>query len=60
MDTWAERMMAMGLEEDDHLSVKMPEGGGVGYVRILREGLKRVAWLPYTALGGNGSWRRSS
>jgi hypothetical protein len=37
-------MMAMGLEEDD-LSVKMPEGGGLGYVRILREGLKRVAWL---------------
>ena len=45
MDTWAERMMAMGVEEDDHLSVKMPEGGGVGYVRILRKGLKRAAWL---------------
>jgi hypothetical protein len=38
-------MVAMGLEEDVHLSVKMPEGGGVGYVRILREGLKRAAWL---------------
>jgi hypothetical protein len=45
MDTWAERMMAMGLEEDVHLSVKMPEGGGVGYVRILREGLAYAAWL---------------
>jgi len=35
----------MGLEEGKHFSVKKPEGGGEGYVRILKEGLAYAAWL---------------
>jgi hypothetical protein len=42
----AQQLREMGLEEGQHFSVKMPEeGGGVGYVSILREGLERAAWL---------------
>jgi Fe2+ transport system protein FeoA len=41
----AQRLKAMGLEEGIHFSVKMPEEGREGYVSILREGLKRAAWL---------------
>jgi hypothetical protein len=41
----AQRLREMGLEEDRHFTVKKPEGGKAGYVRILREGLERVAWL---------------
>ncbi|MFP3193513.1 MAG: PaRep2b protein [Thermoproteus sp.] len=41
----AQRLRAMGLEDGRHFSVKKPEGGGAGYVRILREGLMRAAWL---------------
>jgi hypothetical protein len=41
----AQRLRAMGLEEGIHFSVKMPEEGREGYVSILREGLKRAAWL---------------
>jgi hypothetical protein len=41
----AQRFMDMGLEEGRHFSVKMPEGGGRGYVSILREGLERATWL---------------
>jgi hypothetical protein len=41
----AQRLRQMGLEEGRHFSVKMPEGGKAGYVRILREGLERAAWL---------------
>jgi hypothetical protein len=41
----AQRLREMGLEEGVHFSVKMPEGGGIGYVRVLRKGLERVAWL---------------
>jgi Fe2+ transport system protein FeoA len=42
----AQRLRKMGLEEGKHFTVKKPEeGGGVGYVRILREGLERAAWL---------------
>jgi hypothetical protein len=40
----ARRLRAMGLVEDVHFTVKTPEGG-VDYVRILREGLERAAWL---------------
>jgi len=40
-----QRLRAMGLVEGVHFAVKMPEGGGEGYVRILREGLERAAWL---------------
>jgi len=39
------RLREMGLEEGVHFSVKMPEGGGKGYVSILREGLAYAAWL---------------
>ncbi len=35
----------MGLEEGVHFTVKMPEEGRYGYVRILREGLAYAAWL---------------
>jgi hypothetical protein len=35
----------MGLEEGRHFSVKMPEGGGRGYVLILKDDLAHAAWL---------------
>jgi len=41
----AQRFRDMGLEEGKHFTVKMPEGGRDGYVRILREGLACAAWL---------------
>jgi hypothetical protein len=40
-----QRLREMGLVEGVHFSVKMPEEGRYGYVRILREGLERAAWL---------------
>ncbi|MFZ8809817.1 MAG: PaRep2b protein, partial [Pyrobaculum sp.] len=41
----ARRLNEIGLVEGVHFSMKMPEGGGIGYVRILREGLAYAAWL---------------
>jgi uncharacterized membrane protein len=41
----AQRLREMGLEEGEHYTVKMPEGGGRGYVSILKEGLAYAAWL---------------
>jgi len=41
----AKRLRGMGLVEGVHFSVRMPEGGGAGYVYIRREGLERAAWL---------------
>jgi hypothetical protein len=41
----AQRFRDMGLKEGRHFSVKMPEGGGRGYVYILREGLAHAARL---------------
>jgi methyl coenzyme M reductase subunit D len=41
----AQRLREMGLEEDRHFSVKMPEEGRNGYVYIRREGLAYAAWL---------------
>jgi hypothetical protein len=41
----AQRLKEIGLEEGRHFSVKMPEGGRNGYVRILREGLAYATWL---------------
>jgi hypothetical protein len=35
----------MGLVEGVHFTVKMPEEGRDGYVRILKEGLAHAAWL---------------
>jgi tetratricopeptide (TPR) repeat protein len=50
----AHRLGEMGLEEGVHFSVKMPEGGGKGYVWILKEGLSYAAWL---SVHGSGSQR---
>ncbi len=41
----AQRLENMGLVKGVHFTVKMPEGGGVGYVSILKEGLAYIAWL---------------
>jgi hypothetical protein len=51
----AQRLRDMGLEEGRHFSVKMPEGGGAGYVSILRKGLEHAAWL---SVHGEGEQRR--
>jgi len=51
----AQRLREMGLEEDRHLSVKMPEGGKTGYISILRRGLERAAWL---SVHGKGERQR--
>jgi hypothetical protein len=45
-----QRLREMGLEEGRHFAVKMPEGE-MGYVRILREGLERAAWLSVCGSG---------
>jgi hypothetical protein len=39
----ARRLRAMNLEEGRHFAVKTLEGGGAGYVYILREGLAYAA-----------------
>jgi hypothetical protein len=39
------RLRDMGLEEGRHFTVKKPEGGGEGYVSILKRGLERAARL---------------
>jgi hypothetical protein len=41
----AQRLENMGLEKGRHFTVKMPEEGRDGYVRILREGLAYTARL---------------
>jgi hypothetical protein len=41
----AQRLENMGLVKGAHFTVKLPEGGGVGYVSILRKGLEHAAWL---------------
>jgi hypothetical protein len=51
----AQRLRAMGLEEGVHFTVKMPEGGKVGYVYILKEGLAYAAWL---SVRGEGEQQR--
>ncbi len=50
----AQRFREMGLDEGVHFSVKMPEGGGKGYVSILKEGLAYTAWL---SVHGSGRQR---
>jgi hypothetical protein len=49
-----QRPRAMGLEEGRHFTVKMPEEGRDGYVRILKEGLAYAAWL---SVRGEGEQR---
>jgi hypothetical protein len=41
----AQRLEKMGLTRGVHFTVKMPEGGGRGYVWIRKEGLAYAAWL---------------
>ncbi len=50
----AQRLENMGLVKGDHFTVKMPEGGGKGYVSILKEGLERAARL---SVRGEGEQR---
>jgi hypothetical protein len=40
-----QRLREMGLVDGVHFTVKTPEGGGKGYVNILKEGLACAAWL---------------
>jgi hypothetical protein len=51
----AQRLEKMGLKRGVHFSVKMPEEGRYGYVRILREGLAHAAWL---SVHGSGEQQR--
>jgi hypothetical protein len=51
----AHRLRAMGLKEEVHFTVKMPEDGGKGYVYIRREGLAYAAWL---SVYGSGRQRK--
>jgi len=50
----AQRFREMGLEEGKHFTVKMPKGGGKGYVYIRRVGLAHAAWL---SVHGSGRQR---
>jgi hypothetical protein len=50
-----QRFRDMGLVAGVHFTVKMPEGDRDGYVRILREGLERAAWL---SVYGSGEQQR--
>ncbi len=49
-----QRFRDMGLEESKHFTVKMPERGHNGYVRILKDGLAYAAWL---SVHGSGRQR---
>jgi hypothetical protein len=51
----AQRFRKMGLEENVHFTVKMPEEGRHGYVYIRREGLAHAAWL---SVHGEGEQQR--
>jgi len=41
----AQRLREMGLKEDRHFTVKMPDNGEMGYISILKKGLTYAAWL---------------
>jgi hypothetical protein len=51
----AQRLREVGLKEGVHFTVKMPEEGRNGYVRILKDGLAYAAWL---SIHGSGEQRR--
>jgi hypothetical protein len=51
----AQRLENMGLTRGVHFTVKMPEGGGRGYIWIRKEGLAYAAWL---SAHGEGEQRR--
>jgi Fe2+ transport system protein FeoA len=46
-----QRLEEMGLTRGDHFTVKMPDGGKLGYVDILTEGLAYAAWLSVNSEG---------
>jgi len=50
-----QRLRDMALVEGRHFTVEMPEGGGKGYVSILKEGLVRAARL---SVRGEGEQQR--
>jgi hypothetical protein len=41
----AQRLREMGLVEETHFTLKMPEDGRIGRLRILAKGLAYAAWL---------------
>jgi hypothetical protein len=45
IEQMAQQLEKMGLTRGDHFTVRLPEEGRDGYVRILREGLAHAAWL---------------
>ncbi|MFP3192303.1 MAG: PaRep2b protein, partial [Thermoproteus sp.] len=51
----AQRFRDLGLVEGRHFTVRMPEGGGKGYVRILKKGLAYAVWL---SIHGSGDQQR--
>jgi hypothetical protein len=51
----AQQLENIGLTRGVHFTVKMPEGGGRGYVWIRKEGLAYAAWL---SVHGEGEQRR--
>jgi hypothetical protein len=51
-----QRLREMGLVEGRHFTVKMPEEDRGGYVLILKEGLKRAAWLSVHGSGEQQRW----
>jgi hypothetical protein len=53
----AQQLREMGLEVSEHYTVKMPEGGGRGYVYIRREGLAHAAWL---SVHGSGEQQKQA
>jgi hypothetical protein len=56
IEQMAQRLRNIGLEEDKHFTVKMPEKDGEeGYVCIRRKGLERAAWL---SVHGEGEQQR--
>jgi hypothetical protein len=54
IESQAQRLREIGLEEGKHFTVKMPEGDKMGYVSILREGLEHAARL---SVHGEGEQR---
>ena len=50
----AQRLREMGLVEGRHFTLKMPEDGAVGRLRILAKGLAYIAWL---SIHGSGRQR---
>jgi hypothetical protein len=55
-----QRFREIGLEEGRHFLVKMPEGARETTSRFLGRVWRTLLGCLNTALGGNGSWRRSS